>query len=118
MTKEVGLDKRSVDDFWEKFRSERLEVGGESCKATKEALVIARSYYFKYKSGCLSEMDKIEMELFKGKIIEANSESEVFCNKFSELCGWLVADLGVMPDIRIFRKMELLKDKIKEAEKD
>lgn len=116
MNKEVGSNKRMVDDFWEKFKSERLEVGGESCRATEKALDVARNYYVKYRSGCLSEIDKIEMELFKRKIIEENSESVVFCNKFSELCGWLVADLRIMPEIRIFGKMELLKDKIREAE--
>lgn len=117
MNKEANSQNETGDVFWDKFKAERLETGSECYRATEKALEIARMYFSKFDSGSLSEVEKMSMDRYKKEIVEINDKFPIFCRIFNEICEWITTDFGAVPrEIRILKKIELLKDKIRRAE--
>jgi len=117
MNKEANSSKVVVDDFLKEFGIEKLEFGSDNYRAVKEALEIGRMYQLKYELGDgLSRVEKLAIQLHKDRVVQANKDSCEFVEKFIHLCDWVVADLGYLPAVRIYRKIELLTDKIKEVD--
>ena len=115
MNKEGDYQERIYGDFGKNLRLEELTFGSDNYRAVSEALEIARMYRLKYESGPLSRIEEIEMEIFKNNVTEINNKSPIFVDKFNKICAWVITGLTTMPAINILIKIELLKDKIKEA---
>lgn len=117
-----------TDIFWEKFKSERVMVGSDNYRAIKEVLRIGRILRFEmivepadnYKTTSdvlLSKIHLGKIEKEKEEIIKNNINNLIFIDTFKEIASRLTTDLGPIPILRMYTRLGILADKIKEADK-
>ena len=117
MDKERKFGNGIIDSFWEKLKSEKLELGSDIYRACEEAIGIGWLYFERYKSnsGLLSGLEEQDIERQIGEVVRINGDNPMFIEKFKNICNWMTTGLEPIPVARISRKLEDLRDKIREA---
>jgi hypothetical protein len=127
MNRKESNSDGGAGNCWEQLCLEEIEVGSNNYRVLIAALKIGRMYYYdvltipasEQQSGLnslLSKLHREKIEKCMEEIKKDNENNPGFIDKFNEVCGLLMTDLGTIPSIKIAWRLGILENKIKEAD--